>query len=100
LLDLACVRYIFVNNPDADPQWLTEHKMAMVSNRFLGACSVLLGFHNKIRKVGQQLDIAIADYMVEILEARERNSAPNFWSDLSLSAPPSKSLKKKNLNPL
>lgn len=27
LLDLICVRYIFKKHPDADPQWLTEHKV-------------------------------------------------------------------------
>lgn len=26
LLDLVCVRYIFDKHPEADPQWLTEHK--------------------------------------------------------------------------
>jgi len=89
LLDLACVRYIFLNYPDADPQWLTEHKMAMVSNRFLGAVSVHLGLHKKLRKMGQQLDTAINYYTVEILEAEEKSSSSNFWSDLSISAPPS-----------
>ena len=89
LLDLACVRHIFLNFPDADPQWLTEHKMAMVSNRFLGAVSVHLGFHKKLRKMGQQLDTAINYYTIEILEAEEKNSSSNFWSDLSISSPPS-----------
>ena len=79
LLDQACVRYIFDQHPLADPQWLTEHKMAMVSNKFLGAVCVVLGLHRKLRKVGTQLDVAIRDYEAEILEAREHNSSPDFW---------------------
>lgn len=88
LLDLACVRYIFDNNPDANPQWLTEHKMAMVSNRFLGAVCVELGFHRKIRRVGQHLDVAIREYANDITEAKEQATTVNFWSNRSLSPPP------------
>ncbi|KAA8904644.1 hypothetical protein FN846DRAFT_21763 [Sphaerosporella brunnea] len=88
LLDLACVEFIFKKYPEADPQWLTEHKMAMVSNRFLGAVSVILGFHKKIRKVGAHLDAAIAEYVTNILQAKEKSDAPNFWADLSIMVPP------------
>ncbi|KAF8247196.1 hypothetical protein K440DRAFT_584862 [Wilcoxina mikolae CBS 423.85] len=88
LLELACVQHIFNAHPEADPQWLTEHKMAMVSNRFLGAVSVVLGFHKRLRKVGTQLDIAINEYTTDILEAKERSTLPNFWNDLSIQIPP------------
>lgn len=90
LLDLACVQHIFAAHPEADPQWLTEHKMAMVSNRFLGAVSVVLGFHRRLRKVGAHLDGAINEYVEDILGAKERSNSPNFWSDLSIQTPPSK----------
>lgn len=87
LLDLACVLYIFHKHPDADPQWLTEHKMAMVSNKFLGVVSVVLGFHRKMRRVGQHLDMQIRDFETEVQQARESNEAADFWT--SLNAAPS-----------
>ncbi|KAI5302309.1 cell cycle RNA binding protein whi3, partial [Ascosphaera pollenicola] len=37
LYDMVCVEFLYAKYPDKDPQWLTEHKMAMVSNKFLGA---------------------------------------------------------------
>ncbi|KAG9979104.1 dicer-like protein, partial [Aureobasidium melanogenum] len=37
LLDMTSITHLFYKYPDKDPQWLTEHKMAMVSNQFLGA---------------------------------------------------------------
>lgn len=92
LLDLACVQHIFEAHPDADPQWLTEHKMAMVSNRFLGAVSVVLGFGKRLRKVGAQLDAAIHQYSVDIMEAKEKSNSLKFWSDLAIQVPPSKCL--------
>lgn len=64
--------------------------MAMVSNKFLGAISVVMGFHRKLKRVGQQLDIAIRDYETEIMEAQEKsNGAADFWTSIS---PPPKAL--------
>jgi endoribonuclease Dicer len=63
--------------------------MAMVSNRFLGAVSVSLGFHKRLRRVGAQLDSSIDKYVSDILQARARSETPNFWADLSIPAPPS-----------
>lgn len=34
LLDLACVHHLFQQYPDADPQWLTEHKVSMATRRW------------------------------------------------------------------
>ncbi|KAF0329177.1 RNase3 domain protein [Colletotrichum asianum] len=48
LLDMVCVDFLFNKFPNADPQWLTEHKMAMVSNQFLASLSVELGLHKHI----------------------------------------------------
>lgn len=65
--------------------------MAMVSNKFLAAVSVLMGFHRKLRRLGQHLDFAIRDYVAEIHEAKENSGgAVDFWA--SVSSPPSKSL--------
>jgi len=84
------VNHIFFAHPDADPQWLTEHKMAMVSNRFLGAISVLLGFHRRIRKMNGSLDSAIARYASVLLEAKKRAVKLNFWMDAGIDDPPSR----------
>ncbi|RPA90243.1 hypothetical protein L873DRAFT_1718671 [Choiromyces venosus 120613-1] len=87
ILDLVCVRYIFQKHPHADPQWLTEHKMAMVSNKFLGMVAVQMGFHRKLKRLGASLDHAIRDYEVDIQEARANsNDAMDFWT--SLKSPP------------
>ncbi|KAF7911515.1 uncharacterized protein EAE98_011985 [Botrytis deweyae] len=69
LLDMACVNFLFHNHPTKDPQWLTEHKMAMVSNQFLGALCVKLGFHKHLLTLDSQVQKLIADYSSDINEA-------------------------------
>ncbi|KUI56844.1 Dicer-like protein 1 [Cytospora mali] len=69
LLDMVCVDYLFHMAPDKGPQWLTEHKMAMVSNQFLGCIAVSLGFHKYLLHNGMISD-AIVEYVTEITEAR------------------------------
>lgn len=49
LFDMVCVNFLYANHPDKDPQWLTEHKMAMVSNKFLSFISVRLGFNKHLQ---------------------------------------------------
>ncbi|KAB8298252.1 hypothetical protein EYC80_001985 [Monilinia laxa] len=93
LLDMACVNFLFHNYPDKDPQWLTEHKMAMVSNQFLGALSVALGFHRHMLTLDSQVQKIIADYVFDISEAliqakadakragkAEDDYAPDYWT--------------------
>ncbi|KAI0458634.1 hypothetical protein F5B21DRAFT_528373 [Xylaria acuta] len=70
LLDMACVYYLFQKFPGADPQWLTEHKMAMVSNQFLGCLCVSLGLHKHMVSMTGGLQKEIADYVMAITEAR------------------------------
>ncbi|QSZ34569.1 hypothetical protein DSL72_006163 [Monilinia vaccinii-corymbosi] len=92
LLDMACVNFLFHNYPTKDPQWLTEHKMAMASNQFLGALSVELGFHKHMLTLDSQVQKTIADYVSEITEAliqakadavragkAEDDYAPDYW---------------------
>ncbi|KAI9801798.1 MAG: hypothetical protein M1825_003171 [Sarcosagium campestre] len=80
LLDMACVNFLFRGFPDRDPQWLTEHKMAMVSNKFLGALCVRLGFHKHLRFNGGLVEHQIRNYVEEIHEAeREAAGAPDYW---------------------
>ncbi|MCJ1415936.1 Dicer-like protein 1 [Xylographa parallela] len=81
LLDMACINFLFYRYPDRDPQWLTEHKMAMVSNKFLGALSVKLGFHRHLRLLDSSHIHMIQEYVIEISEAdAESNGARDYWT--------------------
>ena len=71
ILDMVCVRYLFHAFPNKDPQWLTEHKMAMVSNQFLGALCVELGFHRHLQHSSSVITNSIVDYVAEFDEAKE-----------------------------
>ncbi|ROW16837.1 hypothetical protein VPNG_01696 [Cytospora leucostoma] len=69
LLDMVCVDYLYHKAPNKGPQWLTEHKMAMVSNQFLGCIAVSLDFHKYLRHNGILCN-DITEYVTEITEAR------------------------------
>jgi endoribonuclease Dicer len=98
LLDMACVEYLFHRFPGADPQWLTEHKMAMVSNQFLGCLAVHLGFHRSLAYCSPHIQRQITDYVAEFDEALapyrdgdgEGTLKPDFPRDFwtALSHPP------------
>ncbi|KAL2189647.1 hypothetical protein L209DRAFT_722470 [Thermothelomyces heterothallicus CBS 203.75] len=66
LLDMACVEFLFRRFPGADPQWLTEHKMAMVSNQFLACLAVYLGFHKSIVHCHPQVQSEVAGFVAEV----------------------------------
>ncbi|KAF4436516.1 hypothetical protein F53441_13227 [Fusarium austroafricanum] len=96
LLDMVIVDYLYRNYPRADPQWLTEHKMAMVSNQFLGCLCVKLDLHKQLLCSTSSLLTQIRDFVAE-LEAVEENARKeaeeegvpmpmDFW--LKASAPP------------
>lgn len=70
LLDMACVDYLFHIAPDKGPQWLTEHKMAMVSNQFLGCLAMSLGFNKFILHNHASVGSSIVEHVTEITEAR------------------------------
>ncbi|PGH36988.1 endoribonuclease Dicer [[Emmonsia] crescens] len=84
LLDMVCVEYLYHRYPDRDPQWLTEHKMAMVSNKFLGAVTVKLGLHRHLLYFSTALFGQITRYAEEI-EGAEAESAdsPDAWTTTS-----------------
>ncbi|PVH77250.1 ribonuclease III [Cadophora sp. DSE1049] len=99
LLDMACVNFLYHNFPDKDPQWLTEHKMAMVSNQFLGALCVTLGFHTHLLLFNAGFQKQISDYVADITEARKQaeddavragkspqDCTPDYW--VSVRQPP------------
>ncbi|KAM5342334.1 hypothetical protein ACJ41O_013300 [Fusarium nematophilum] len=96
LLDMAIVDYLFTNFPLADPQWLTEHKMAMASNQFLGCLCVRLHLQKHLLSTTSSLTSQIAEYVAELdiaeEDAREEAEAEgtpmrkDFW--LKASQPP------------
>ncbi|KAI0009988.1 hypothetical protein F4779DRAFT_579491 [Xylariaceae sp. FL0662B] len=92
LLDMVCVDFLYHRFPGADPQWLTEHKMAMVSNMFLGCLCVNLGLQKHMLSMSTGLQKEIAEYVIAITEARKTaedeaesanldraSYARNFW---------------------
>lgn len=87
LLDMAFIMHLFYKYPDKDPQWLTEHKTPMVSNKFLGAACVKLKWHTHINQNSSVLSSQIRDYVYEVEEAeRESNGSVDYW--VTVSEPP------------
>ncbi|GAM85067.1 hypothetical protein ANO11243_030700 [Dothideomycetidae sp. 11243] len=83
LLDMACVAHLMYEFPRQDPQWLTEHKMAMTTNSFLGALCVKLGFHRHLRHTSTSLGARIKEYIEELDEAkRATNDSPDYWTSI------------------
>ncbi|KAI0595071.1 RNase3 domain-containing protein [Biscogniauxia sp. FL1348] len=72
LLDMVCVDYLYHRFPNADPQWLTEHKMAMVSNQFLGCLCVSLDFQKHMISMTGGLQREITEYVIAITEAQKQ----------------------------
>ncbi|QQK44191.1 Helicase, C-terminal [Penicillium digitatum] len=84
LLDMVCVEHLFHRFPTRDPQWLTEHKMAMVSNKFLGALAVKLGLHLHLQHFSNPLMIQNSKYAEELqLAESESNGEVNYWLSTS-----------------
>ncbi|KXJ85785.1 RNase3 domain-containing protein [Microdochium bolleyi] len=95
LLDMVCVDYLFQKYPRADPQWLTEHKMAMVSNQFLAYLCVSLDLHGHMQTTHMELKQQIMRYADTVNLAREdaeakaeavglarHEHAKDFWMQL------------------
>ncbi|KAK6512062.1 Dicer-like protein 1 [Arthrobotrys musiformis] len=83
LIDMACVEDLWERFPSKDPQWLTEHKMSMINNRFQGALSVKLKFHTHLRAMGVHINSAVQEYVQLIEEARiTSNDSVDYWIDV------------------
>lgn len=81
LLDMVCVTYLIYKYPDKDPQWLTEHKMAMVSNKFLGALCVKIGFHRHMQCMHPKLVDDIKQWVEDIeIAEMQSNGAMDYWT--------------------
>jgi len=80
LLDMAFIMHLYYKYPDKDPHWLTEHKTPMVSNKFLGAVCVKLGWHRHLKSNSAILSSQIRNYVLEVEEAeREAEGAVTYW---------------------
>lgn len=92
-LDWVCIWWLFTSNPTRGPQWLTEHKMAMVSNRFLASLGALLGFHKLIHASSPALYEEIAKYAARVQEGYGQDGVtPDAWTGISSGASPPKAL--------
>jgi endoribonuclease Dicer len=81
---MAFIMHLYYKYPDKDPQWLTEHKTPMVSNKFLGAVCVKLGWHVHVKQNTAILTSQIRDYVNEVEEAeREAKGAVDYWVNIS-----------------
>ncbi|KAJ6262023.1 hypothetical protein Dda_2825 [Drechslerella dactyloides] len=90
LIDMACVEDLWERFPSRDPQWLTEHKMSMINNRFQGALCVKLGLHRHLRAIGAHINTAVQEYVQLITEAQiASNDSVDYWIDVK---PPPKVL--------
>ncbi|KAL9090003.1 MAG: hypothetical protein Q9165_005532 [Trypethelium subeluteriae] len=87
LLDMACVSHLFYRYPTKDEQWLTEHKMAMVSNRFFGALCIQLGFYRHLLAHHDTIKTQVSDYESDVKEAeRLAAGAKDYWT--AVKSPP------------
>lgn len=85
LLDQASITYLFYKFPDKDPQWLTEHKMAMIGNRALGMIAATTGFHKHLRHCHTTVEQQIREYVTELQEAKEaaEPGVADYWTTVS-----------------
>ncbi|KAL9625204.1 MAG: hypothetical protein Q9160_000606 [Pyrenula sp. 1 TL-2023] len=83
LFDMVAIEWLFDKFPDRDPQWLTEHKMAMVSNKFLAAVAVELGLDKQIASRSVAVESQIFSYSREVRAALEvgiENVESDYWT--------------------
>ncbi|GKT45594.1 dicer-like protein 1 [Colletotrichum spaethianum] len=80
LLDMVCVDFLFNKFPDADPQWLTEHKTAMVSNQFLASLCVKLGLHKHVLTGQASLLHQTHDFVASLECAKQDATADGTFS--------------------
>ncbi|KAK3626064.1 Dicer-like protein 1 [Elasticomyces elasticus] len=84
LLDQASITCLFNRFPDKDPQWLMEHKMPMVLNKFLGVVCVDIGFQKHLRHSHAKLQHQNTVYATELEEARlAACESKDYWMIVS-----------------
>lgn len=85
VLDMVSISWMFNKYEDKNPQWLTEHKMAMVSNKFLAALAVTLGFDKHMTASNVALSCHVSDYakrVREVWDQGKENIRRDFWTEI------------------
>lgn len=83
ILDWVCISWLFNTNSTRNPQWLTEHKMAMVSNKFLAALAVTLDFDKFVFLTTAKLIDDISTYAMKVRDTLQQPDCPkSFWTDI------------------
>ena len=85
VLDMVCINWLFNKFENRNPQWLTEHKMAMVSNKFLAAVAVVLGFDKFISATTTKLLVDISRYAEKVrtvMQAGDKRLRRDFWTEI------------------
>jgi endoribonuclease Dicer len=85
VLDMVSISWMFNKYQDKNPQWLTEHKMAMVSNKFLAALAVTIGFDKLIVASNVTLSSHVSGYASRVRAVWEQGKDHidrNFWTEI------------------
>jgi endoribonuclease Dicer len=85
VLDMVCINWLFNKFENRNPQWLTEHKMAMVSNKFLAAVAVVLGFDKFISATTTKLLVDISRYAEQVRSVMKAGGdclRRDFWTEI------------------
>lgn len=85
VLDMVSISWMFNKYEDKNPQWLTEHKMAMVSNKFLAALAVTLGFDKLMIASNVALQGHVIDYAKRVREVWDQGRDKirrDFWTEI------------------
>ena len=83
LFDMVAIEYIYRSFPDRDPQWMTEHKMAMVSNKFLAAVAVELELDKHLSFDGVHVASQILHYsrqVRDITQGGRETIDKDYWT--------------------
>lgn len=85
VLDMVSISWMFNKYGDKNPQWLTEHKMAMVSNKFLAALAVTLGFDKLMIANNVALQGHVSNYakrVRDVWDQGKENISREFWTEI------------------
>ena len=86
LYDMTVADFLFHKYPNRGPQYLTEHKDVMVSNKFMAHLCVKLGLHRYIYYASSAATVARCNsYVDQYRDAVDQDRPaqnPNFWYDL------------------
>ena len=86
LYDMCVADFLFHKYPNRGPQFLTEHKDVMVSNKFMSYLCVKLKLHRFVLYASSAATVArcnsYVDQYVNAIENDKHVDNPNFWYEL------------------